>query len=186
MEEKTRGSEFSFEYERAEYLRAHRAIRRHAMRGRWMRRLVQIGLVLFGIFTVINMAADIQRGSYPAMLPGFLAVVALPFIHGFNGYMAALQWEKLNPVGHRTVTVRINEDRFGSASHVGAVELRWVATKQVVETSEFLLVYVTESVGYYVPVRAMSAVDRSHVRQLVRSQVDPKRVHLAGDGASAA
>ena len=156
------------------------------MRSRWQRRSIQVGLVLFGVFAVVNMAADIQRGRFPAVLPGFVALVALPFIPVLNGYAAARQWEKLNPSGHRTITIKLDEDGLRSATYVGALELRWAAVKQVVETAEFLLVYVTERFGYYLPVRAMSAVDLSRVRQLVQSRVDQRRVQLAKDAASAA
>jgi len=149
-----------------------------------MRRSVGVGLVLFGVFVVVNMAADVQRGRFPAMLPGFVVLVALPFIPVLNGLAAARQWEKLNPSGHRTITIELDEDGFRSATYVGALEIRWAAVKQVVETSEFLLVYVTERFGYYLPIRALSALDLSRVRQLVRSRVDQRRVHLVKDAAA--
>ena len=148
------------------------------MRLGWMGRLLTAVLILFGAFCVINMAADYQRGSYPAMLPGFLTVIAWPFLPFLNGHLAVRRWEGRNPAGQRTLTVRIDENRFASRSYAGAVELRWDAATHVVETSEFLLVYVAYGAGYFLPLRMMSAEERAQVRGLLRSTLDPKRLHL--------
>ena len=176
---------YSFEFARSEHVRACYAIHRHAMRGRWTKRLTRVGLFLFAVFVVINMAADIGRGQFPAMIPALIVLMALPFAPVLNGYLAARQWEKVNPIGHRTVTVGFDRDRFHTASYVGSVDLRWPAVKQIVETPTFLLVYVADRVAYYVPKRTIPTEDLTAIRQLLRSLIDSKHVHVPLDTPSA-
>jgi hypothetical protein len=162
---------FSFEFDRGEHVRACRAIHRHALRPRWTKPLLRAGYVLFLVFVLVNMAADLQREQFPAMLPALAVLVASPFLATLSGHAQARQWLKLNPPGSRTVTVTMEEERFRSSNHVGAGEVRWPAAKQVVETSDFLLVYVTKGVAHYLPKRAIPDGQLPGVRQLISSQV---------------
>jgi len=73
---------------------------------------------------------------------------------------------------------------FESREYVRAVRatgsnLRWRAMKQVVETKEFFLFYVTAAIAYYLPKRIVAAQDLAGVRDLVHAHVARNRVKLA-------
>jgi hypothetical protein len=170
--------DYSFEFERAEYVRANRTISKHALRVRWQKYLVRTVLWVFGIGMTINVWADFQRGRFPAVLPALILLASLPLIPTLNGIVAARQWEKLNPAGHRQMTVGVGEEGFRTASYIGRTELRWAAMKQVIETDEFFLFYVTGRIAYYLPKRVVPEVQLSPLRNLVRARVGSELVHL--------
>ena len=124
------------------------------------------------------MVVGLPREMIPSMVPIFVVLVFAPFVPLLTGYLQARQWQKLNPPGHRNLTVTFGEDAFRSSSYVGSSDIRWIAVKQVVETPEFLLIYVTEKIAHYVPKRAIAAAELPLVRQLLSSRVDSRRVHL--------
>ena len=146
-----------------------------------MRRVVLGFLWTFGVMVVINMAADVRRGSFPAALPGLVAILAIPAIPTLNGYFAARQWERLHPVGQRRIEMTFDDAGIRASSLPGAVEIRWEAVQQVVETSEFLIFYWTAQVAHYLPKRAVPASDLPALRDVVRSKIASGRVHLLGE-----
>lgn len=176
---------FEFEFQRSEHVRACRAIHRHALRNRPVRIALYVGLLVYGVVVVGNIAADLSRGSYPASLPALIAF-AFPVLPTLNGYFAAREWEKHNPVGRRRITIAIDDMVFRTSSFAGTLELRWDAFKQVVETPDFMLFYVTNQIAHYLPKRAMPVSALPQIREIVRSKVAAERVHLLAEATHAA
>jgi hypothetical protein len=181
MDVDTARFEYSFEFNRAEHLRACRAIHKHAIRNPWSRGIFLGTLWLFGIMFVINIRADLQRKRFPVMLPGLIALASISAIPFINFYVSARKWEKRNPAGHRTVTINVSNAGFHTSSFWGSTDLRWEAILQVVEIREFFLFYVARKVAYYLPKRVMTAQDTSGVRRVVLVQISPAHVHMLAD-----
>jgi hypothetical protein len=177
---------YAFEFNRAEYVRACRAIHKHAIRNPWIRRIFLKTIWVLGILFVINIGADLRRKQFPVMLPGLIALVLFPGIPFINGYVSARQWEKRNPAGRRTVTIDIGDAGFHTSSFLGSMDLRWEAIIQVVEIREFFLFYVSHKVAYYLPKRVVTTQDASEVRRIVLAQITHKQVHILGNEGQAA
>ena len=177
---------YTFEFNRAEHMHACRAIHQHAMRNPWGRRILLVAIWIFGIMFVINIGADLQRGRFPAMLPGLIGLVLLPAMPFISGYASARQWEKLNPAGHRAVTIDLGNAGFHTSSFPGSTDLRWEAIKQVIETREFFLFYVAPKWAYYLPKRVVTAEDASGVRRVLLAEIAPGHVHLLADAGRVA
>jgi hypothetical protein len=146
-----------------------------------VRRWLRFGYVVVCIVVIVNMAANFGSERFPAMLPMVVVLAGWPFVPVLNGYAQARQWQRLNPPGHRTLTITIDQDRFRSASFVGGADVRWPAVRQVVETRDFFLIYVTDRHAHYLPKRALAAGDLSRVRENMSSQMDEERVHFVPD-----
>jgi hypothetical protein len=176
---------YGFEFDRREHVRACRAISRHAARTRVLRYVWRIGLGVFAMFVLINMAADLARGSFPAMLPALLiVVVATTVLPALSGYVAAQQWERLNRAGHRRVEFAFDGAGFRNTSHRGTLEIRWEAVMQVVETRDFLLFYITWQTASYLPTRAVP--DLPALREAIRARVPAEHVHLLEEAGTTA
>jgi hypothetical protein len=159
---------YTFEFARGEHIRATRAIYKHRMHDRWRRRFLLLSVLLFAAFVVANTAADLRRGRFPGMFAAWVVFAAWPFLPLLNGYLAARKWEQLNPAKHRTVSFRVGDDGIRSTSFPGSVDLRWAGIKQVIETSEFLLFFMTHQAAAYLPKRAVPDVDIGQLRQMIR------------------
>jgi hypothetical protein len=186
MQRPTPGDAFAhflcaFEFDRREFIRASRLIDRHAIRNpiwRWASRaILSIAALFLGVMAIGQFWAGYWQTAAIGLIPllGLLAMPLLPFL---TAYGAARQWEKLNPAGARTVTVEVNDDVVATSSSVGRFELRWSAAKQVIETPEFFLFYMTDKAAVYLPTRALQPSSVGQLRSLVRRRAPNDRVRL--------
>jgi hypothetical protein len=178
MMELERAPQCTFEFSRREHVRACRAIHRHAIHRRWLRLALRVGWVMLAALAMVNIAANFGWEQFPAMLALLVWLAVWPSVPTLTGYAQARQWEKLNPPGNRDVTITVGEDAFRSASYVGSADVRWAAVKQVVETPEFLLIYVTDRIAHYLPRRAIPDGALPEWRRLIASRVDSGAVRL--------
>jgi hypothetical protein len=171
----------AFEFNRREYIRACRMIDKYAIRNpiwRWSWRVL---LSIVGLFIAIVSIGQFSAGYWETATIGLIPVVSLlllPLLPLATAYGAARQWEKYNPAGARTVRFDVNDDAVASTSSAGRVELRWSAVRQVVETPEFFLFYMTDKTAIYVPQRTVHPAERIALRSLAQRRTPDSRVRL--------
>jgi hypothetical protein len=175
----------TFEFNRQEHIRACRLIDKHAIRNPVWRRSWRVLLSTLGLFIAVVSIGQFSAGYWQTATVGLIPVVSLsllPLLPLVNAYGAARQWEKLNPVGARTVTFHANDDVVATTSSVGSIELRWSAVKQVIETREFFLFYMTDKVAMYLPKRTVQPSERTALRLLAQRRTPNNRIRLIDNG----
>jgi hypothetical protein len=171
----------AFEFDRKEHIRACRLIDKHAIRNPIWRWTWRVLLSILGLFIVIVSIGQFAAGYWQTATIGLIPVFSLsllPLLPLVTAYGNARQWEKLNPAGSRTVTFDANDDAVATTSSVGRIELRWSAVKQVIETPEFFLFYMTEKAAMYVPKRTVQPQERTALRSLAQRRTPNNRVRL--------
>jgi hypothetical protein len=171
----------AFEFNRREHIRACRLIDKYAIRNRILRWSWRLLLSILGLFIAIVSIGQFSAGYWQTATIGLIPLVSLsllPFLPLVTAYGAARQWEKLNPAGARTVTVDVNEDVVATTSSVGRIELRWSAVRQVIETPEFFMFYMTDKAAIYLPKRTVQPSCRITLRSLVQQRTPGNRIRL--------
>ncbi len=162
---------FTFDYDRAELIRAHRQVARHT-ESRWRytnRVLVSVGVVAAIMVVVIPRWADVS-------LRVAVWALVLPFWFWLCGWimlpLSARQFERQRPDSAHPLSAALGEGGYEVTSFSGTTLLKWVGIRRALETAEFLLIYITKSHAYYLPKRAIRSADELNaVRRLLREHL---------------
>lgn len=163
---------FTYDYDRAEFIRAQRAAVRHA-ESRFLARgpIVIGGLALCAAIAAALVSHDGWANILARLVPWLLIIALwLAMFSRMVGFMAARQHEKLQDSRHPTVAV-LDESGHEVTSFSGTVRRHWSAIGRVVETEEFLLLYFTKQFAVFLPKRAIPANELPSVRGLLREKL---------------
>ena len=161
---------FSFRPTPAEHARVSMLMLR---RKRWYRIFVAI-IVLVVVALVILQAllgvsaAEIAATVLPYALILGLVVAGLPYIQ---------QWQLCGVYRHtRTLqqehTHEFSPEGFRTQNPLANTLVRWDAFVEVLETKEFMLLYISRSMAYYLPKRAIgTAEELTRLRSFLRTNL---------------
>jgi YcxB-like protein len=173
---------FTFDYDRAEFIRALRVVAKHA-ESRFMRRAP---LVLGGLAVAAAIGYALAPGEAWAvnllrLVPWFL-IGALWFalFRRFLGPATARQYEKQHEDWKHPIVAALNESEFEVTAFSGTTLRRWDAMPRAVETEEFLLFFITKQQAIYLPKRAIPPGDLPAVRRLLREKLGDRAELMGG------
>ncbi|HEU4885449.1 MAG TPA: YcxB family protein [Longimicrobium sp.] len=164
---------FTFDYDRAEFIRAQRMVAKHG-ESRFMRRAA---LVLGGLAVAAAIASALAPdGAWAvtlARLVPWLLIVALWFLlfRRFLGPAAARQYEKQYQDWKHPIVAALNEAEFEVTAFSGTTLRRWDVMPRAVETREFLLFFIAKQFAMYLPKRVIPADDLPAVRRFLREKL---------------
>jgi hypothetical protein len=173
---------FTFDYDRAEFVRAQRMVAKHG-ESRFMRRasLVLTGLAV-AVAIVQVLALDGTRAASLGWLVPWLLIGALWFVlfRRFLGPAAARQYEKQHEDWKHPIGAALNEAEYEVTAFSGTTLRRWDAMPRVVETEEFLLFYIAKQFAMFLPKRVIPADDLPAVRRFVREKLGDRAELMDG------
>jgi hypothetical protein len=162
---------FAWEWDRAEYIRLHRALMREAWRNpgaRLFRTLALLGgVVLLGIllYPLLRGEAGMLRAYIPWIL---LVIFWVVLFRWMLPHLNARAYRKL----HRgTLRLRLDEEGVESGCEVCSNRLRWNAFSRAVETPEFIFLFYSPQCAMYLPKRALGPGDGQRLRDTVQSRL---------------
>ena len=173
---------YTFDWDRAEHLRAFRQISRRALFRRWVR--ILMWTFVLALVVLLSLGVWVSEGHRQEMLRGvvpWLAIIAMWFVllrYG-TGWISARAWAKRHPVGQRAVAYGITNEGIECASYPGKALLRWVGIHRAVETDEFFLFFVTWQCAQFLPKRAVP--DAKQLRGVLRTHLPVAKLELGGD-----
>lgn len=164
---------FTFDYDRAEFIRAFRLATRHTA-GTFMRRgpLVLGGLAMAAAIGAA-LAPDSGWGVILVRLVPWLLMVAL-WLALFPRFLAptsATVYEKQFSDWKHPIQAALNESGYEVTAFSGTTLRLWDAMPGVVETEEFLLILVAKQSAIYLPKRVIPAADLPAVRRFLREKL---------------
>ena len=169
---------FSFQASPAEHARVSMLMLR---RKRWYRIFVAIILLVVIALVILPVlqglpAAAIAATVLPYALIFGLVVGGLPYIQ---------QWQlsrvyRHTPSLQHEQTHEFSDEGFRMRNPLANTLVRWDAFVEVFETKEFLLLYISRSMAYFLPKRAVkSAEDLTGLRSFLRTHLEHvAKLHL--------
>jgi hypothetical protein len=164
---------FTFDYDRAEFIRAYREAGRHADTP-----FIKHAPAVLAALAVLAAAAAaiLPDGGWRELMVRaipWLAMLALWLLlfTRFMGPIAVRQYEKQVKDARHPRAMVVDEDGHEMALSGGTSRRHWDATPRVVETTEFLLFYITKQYATFLPKRAVPAGELPAVRRLLREKL---------------
>jgi hypothetical protein len=164
---------FTYDYDRAEFIRAYRETTRHADAP-----IIKRGpavLAALAVFAAVAVAVLPHGGWRELMVRAipWLAILALwlLFFARMLGPLAARQYEKQLQDSRHPQALALDEDGYVATSFSGTARRHWTAIPRAVETKEFLLFYVAKQYAIFLPKRAIPAAELPAVRRLLREKL---------------
>jgi hypothetical protein len=163
---------FAFDWNQAEMTRAIRAAQwgSPVMVRRQLTVLVGTVAAMAFAFWLLSRTAENQAELWQRYLPWIgVFVVYFGLATWFKPIVMARRFARHRPAAGTRLTRTIGDTGLRAEADSGALELKWVAMTQVVETAEFFLFYGTRGEALYLPKRAVpDGPDRDELRDLVR------------------
>jgi hypothetical protein len=164
---------FTFDYDRAEFIRAYREAGRHADMPFIKRAPAVLGAL--AVFAAVA-AAILPDGGWRELMVRsipWLAMLALWLLlfSRFMGPIAVRQYEKQVQDARHPRSVVLDEEGHEISSFGGTSRRHWDATPRVVETAEFILFYITKQYATFLPKRGIPADELPTVRRLLREKL---------------
>jgi hypothetical protein len=156
----------TFTWYAAVHVRAERAKFLNALVPKALKVGFWLALCLIGVVSLMAIvAAHDSITNLVALLPWLVLLVFwFALLRWLNPWLSARSWAKRHPEGHRDVTYRFAADGMEAESHAGSSVTRWYVIKRVIETDEFLLLYLTWQCAIYLPKRALSPEQYAAIR----------------------
>lgn len=174
---------FTFDYDRAEFVRAYHATNRHS-ESKLLRRGPLVVGVLAALAAVGGFAIHGEWGVFLMRLVPWLLIIAIWMLlfSRFLGPTVARQYEKQQEARHPHGAA-FDDDGYEATTAAGTTRRHWPAIRRAVETPEFLLMYFSKQWAYYLPKRAIPSDDELRaVRRLLREKLGA-RAELLDDSA---
>jgi YcxB-like protein len=167
---------YSFTLSKLEHWRASRAVQQRTL-------MYKLAWALFGGAPIVIVASAVIGGanaweyilSNPIGVFGgpFLLLVGFPLLQ----YWSVWMYHRNLPTLKGSQVFEFTPDRLIMRGPMHNTELDWRAVRRVVETDRFMLFFVSKSVAYFLPKRAIPHTDLPHVRDQL-AQWLPGRVAL--------
>ena len=174
--------DFTFRWNRNEHARAIQAIARHMPGRKW------INIFLYSGYTLI-IALLLYR---PQVSPPFVVFVLFGFLMFLLAYAVWLEpWLRAREVSREDTSVNqdirhiVADDALRIRTHSVTTDMKWELFKQVVETPEFFLFYVSRRSAVFTPKRAIPPEDLDPLRTSLRSYLGT-RARLSSSTKAAA
>jgi hypothetical protein len=164
---------FSFDYQRAEFIRAQRKVVKHG-ESRFMRRApVVLGALAVAALIASALAPHEAWAVDLVRLVPWLLIGALWFVLvlRFMGPAAARQYEKQHEDWKHPIVAALTESEYEVTAFSGTTLRRWDAMPRLVETDEFLLFYISKPCAMYLPKRVIPPDDLPAVRRFLREKL---------------
>lgn len=176
---------YTFDYDRAEFVRAHRAVQRNG-ESPWrhtVKALAGLALISAIVCMVAGYVLRAPRWAnvfYVVSIWSLLMALYFWLFSWIAVKWAARQQEKQRPDFAHPLSGALDESGYVCESFSGTTRLKWDGVRRVVETPEFLLLYIMKQYAYYLPKRAIPADDLAAVRRLLREQLGDRAVLMKG------
>ena len=179
--------EFSFPFNRREWTQASRAILLVTVRRLWwLYSLITLVFLAVAVLPIVQVV--LRQGPFAqAVLSGLPWVILLAFwawlIYFGAPAWAARQIERRYPAFAGQQVRTLSHDGLRWISPGSTQEYQWSAVYRVVETDEFVLIFVTTQAAQFIPKRLITPEQLLQLRALLAEALPAERLHLMRSAA---